>query len=71
MNKSQIVAIAVMLFVTIFAMDILLMASAQCAYNPSLNTCEDPQRLCAAGCVYDGSSCFCGWSPRNTMTDQN
>ncbi|KAL3091078.1 hypothetical protein niasHS_005041 [Heterodera schachtii] len=70
MDKSQIVAIAVMLFTTIFAMDILLMANAQCAYNPSLSACEDPQRLCAAGCVYDGSSCFCGWSPQNSRTDQ-
>ncbi|KAL3091079.1 hypothetical protein niasHS_005042 [Heterodera schachtii] len=59
MDKAQIVAIAVMLFVTVFAMDILLMANAQCAYNPSLNGCEDPQKLCAAVYLYDGSNCFC------------
>ncbi|KAL3116306.1 hypothetical protein niasHT_002389 [Heterodera trifolii] len=70
MNNSQIIAIAVMLFVTIFAMDILLMANAQCTYNPSLNGCEDPGLLCSTSCIYDGNICFCGWSPENPLPGQ-
>ncbi|KAL3092491.1 hypothetical protein niasHS_007700 [Heterodera schachtii] len=67
MNKSQIVAIAVVLFATIIAMDMFLMTTAQCIYNPDTNSCDDPGLTCNTGCLQDDTTCNCGWSPQNAL----